>query len=188
MGRQRVGAACVHEESDVHQVRTTPHGRAIGEALGNPQPDPTTLAAISRGADVLLQFGDHETQFGIQAEPLAVFERQRGSLRVVTTFSHEADAERYLLVLARPAIVPEPWDAARVRYAWPDDVDVDEVKRTVTWEADDGTHRISVVDLAERKNLCLTVWARNVPIVDLLTELLRFEGEIGSAQRRGNSP
>lgn len=154
-------------------MRTTLHGRAVGAALGNPQPDPTTLPGIRRGADVLLQFGGHETQFGIQAEPLAVFERQRGSSRIVATFSHEADAERYLMVLARPEIVPEPWDAAHVRYTWPDGVDIDEAKRNVTWEADDGTHRMSVVDLAERKNLCLAAWARNVPIEDLLARAAR---------------
>lgn len=154
-------------------MRTTLHGRAIGATLGNPQPDPTTLAGIPRGPDVLLQFGDHETQFGVQAEPLAVFERQRGASRIVTTFSHEADAERYLLVLARPEIVPEPWDDAHVRYTWPDDVQVDDVKRSVTWRADDGTHRMSVVDLAEQKNLCLAAWTRNVPIEDLLARAAR---------------
>jgi len=55
-------------------------------------------------------------------DPLTVFERQRGSSRIVTTSTHETDAERYSLIAARPEIVPEPGDA-HVRHTWPVDVD-----------------------------------------------------------------
>jgi len=154
-------------------MTTTRHGRAIGAALGNPQPDPTSLSGAVREPNVMVQFGDLETQLGIQAQPLAVFERQRGSTRIVTTFTHEADAERYLVVSARPEIVPEPWDVAHTRYAWPDDVDVDEAKLNVAWESEDGTHRMSTTRLGERKNLCLAAWARDTPIEVLLARAAR---------------
>jgi len=166
-------------------MTTTRHGSSIGAALGNVQPDETTVPGILRAPGVLLQFGDLETQFGIQAEPLAVFERQRGHTRIVTTFTHEEDAERYLLTFARPEAVPEPWDDARVRYTWPDDVqvDVDVAKLNVAWEARDGTHRMSTVDASERKTLCMAAWARNVSIPELLARVGRASADETDAER-----
>ncbi|WP_141399103.1 hypothetical protein [Curtobacterium sp. 'Ferrero'] len=154
-------------------MMSTSRARAIGAVLGNPQPDPASLSGIPREPNVLVQFGDLETQLGIQAEPLAVFERQRGSSRIVTTFTHEADAERYLLISARPEIVPEPWDDAHVRYTWPDDVVVDDTKLNVSWDSDDGTHRMATTALGERKNLCLAAWSRDTPIEVLLARAAR---------------
>lgn len=154
-------------------MTTTRYGRAIGAALGNPQPDPTTIRGIIRSADVLLQFGDLETQFGIQAEPLAVFERQRGSSDILTTFTHEADAERYLLILGRPGIVPEPWDDGHLRYTWPDGVELDDAMLNVRWQAEDGLHEMSSSVLHERKNLCLAAWARELPVEELLARAAR---------------
>ncbi len=72
-------------------MKTTRHGGSIGAALGNREPDTTSLPGILRATGVLLQFGDLETQFGMRAEPLAVFGRQRSRSRIVTNFTHEAD-------------------------------------------------------------------------------------------------
>lgn len=154
-------------------MRTTQHGRAVGAALGNPQPDPTTLVGTIRKAHVLLQFGDLETQFGIQTEPLAVFERQRGWSRILTTFTREVDAERYLLILGRPGIVPEPWDDGHVRYTWPDGVELDDAMLNVKWQAEDGAHEMTSSSLRERTNLCLAAWARDVSIEELLARAAR---------------
>lgn len=84
---------------------------------------------------MLLQHGDLETQIGIRSDPLAIFKRDRGSARLLTTFSHEADAERYLLIKARPELVSGPCDAAPERYTWPEGVDADDEasELTVTW-------------------------------------------------------
>ena len=156
-------------------MSTTAHGRAIGAAAGNPQPDPTSLPGILREAGVLLEYGDLETQIGIQSDPLAIFKRDRGSARLLTTFSHEADAERYLLIKSRPELVSEPWDAAPDRYTWPEGVDADDEasELTVTWRSEDGLHRIATRAAGERRNVCMTAWVRDAPIEELLERAAR---------------
>lgn len=157
-------------------MRTTAHGRAIGAAIGNPKPDPTSLPGILRRAGVLLQYGDLETQIGIQSDPLATFKRDRGSARLLTTFSHESDAERHLLISARPELVSEPWDAAPDRYTWPEGVDADEAasELTVTWRSEDELHRVVTRAVGERRNVCMTAWVRDVPIEELLERAARM--------------
>ncbi|MBT1681818.1 hypothetical protein [Curtobacterium flaccumfaciens] len=173
-GDRRAGLPQNHKRG-VRQVRTTAHGRAIGAAIGNRHPDPTSPPGILREAGVLLQHGDVETQIGVQSEPLAIFKRDRGFSRVLTTFSHEADAERYLLIKARPELVSEPWGAAPDRYTWPEGVDADDEasELTVTWRSDDGLHRVVTRAVGERRNVCMTAWVRNVRVEELLGRAVR---------------
>ena len=154
-------------------MRTTRWGRAIGAVVGNLQPDPTSLPGIRRDPNVLLQFGDLETQVGIQEEPLAVFKRDKGHARVLATFTHEADAERYVLVLARPEIVSGPLHASFDCSTWPDSVEVDPLEQSVTWRAEDGIHRMTTESLLQRKHLRRVAWARNVTLEELLTRAAR---------------
>ncbi|MBT1543787.1 hypothetical protein [Curtobacterium aurantiacum] len=124
---------------------------------------------------MLLEYGDLETQIGIQSDPLAIFKRDRGSARLLTTFSHEADAERYLLIKSRPELVSEPRDAAPDRYTWPEGVDADDEasELTVTWRSEDGLHRVATRAAGEHRNVCMTAWARNVQVEELLGRAVR---------------
>jgi hypothetical protein len=153
---------------------TTHHGHAIGLAIGNRRPDPTGLPGISRGPGVLLEYGDLESQFGIQEHPLAVFERQRGSSRVMTSFTHETDAERYLLVRGCPQIVTEPWDGGD-RYLWPDGARavLDRPGLSVSWRGDDALHVMETSTFGEFDTLCRAVWVRDISISELLRRAAR---------------
>ncbi|MCA5923426.1 hypothetical protein [Curtobacterium oceanosedimentum] len=104
---------------------------------------------------MLLPYGDLETQIGIQSNPLAMFKRDRGSARLLTTFSHQGDAERSLLIKSRPELVSEPWDAAPDRYTWPEGVDAvdDASELIVTWRSEDGLHRVVARAVGERRNV-----------------------------------
>lgn len=153
---------------------TTVHGRALGALLGNPQPDPTGLPGIRRDANTLVEYGDIETQVGVQAQPLAVFKRERGQSRVLTTFSHEEDAERYLLVRAHPDVVTDRWKEPD-RYLWPTGVEAEVSARrcAVTWSAADGTHEIVTTSpIGEADPVCRTAWVRDVPIDELMARAL----------------